>query len=201
MTELTRSAPRIVKTETEPVAHRWTEDDSILYALAVGAGQNPVEQLCFTTENSTGVRQQALPTMAVVLAPGERGLDLVEGLDRSLAVHGSQSLEVHRELPPRGELSAVTRVVGLYDKGSSALVVLETQASEPDGSPLFSSTMTVFFRGCGGWGGESGPSAPRPTRRERPADLTVDIPTRPEQALLYRLTGDRNPLHSDPVHA
>jgi acyl dehydratase len=202
MTDLLPHTPVVIGDgQTKPTTYRWNTGDSILYALAVGAGQTPARELQFTTENSIGAIPRALPTLAVVLAHTDQGLDLVQGLDRDYAVHAQQRLDIHRELPVAGELTATTRVRGLYDKGNATLLVLQTNATTALGEALFTSTMTVFYRGIGGWGG---PPVPAPQQRpDRPGSptLTIDVSTRPDQALLYRLTGDRNPLHSDPTFA
>jgi len=202
MTDLVPHAPIVIGDgQTEPATYRWNTSDSILYALGVGAGQSPALDLPFTTENSIGVTPRALPTMAVVLAHTDLGLDLVEGLDRDYAVHAQQRLDIHRELPVAGDLIATTRVQGLYDKGNATLLVLQTHATTIAGEALFTSTMTVYYRGIGGWGGPPAPARQQPSKRKGPPDVAQDFATRPDQALLYRLTGDRNPLHSDPVFA
>lgn len=203
MTEtLSMQTPRMLGDgRTPPVTYRWTGDDAMLYALAVGAGRDPIRELTFTTENSIGVSLSALPTLAVILAHTDQGLDLVEGLNRDYAVHGEQRLVLHRELPAVGELTATTRVAGLYDKGNATLLVLSTDAETPDGDPLFTATMTVFYRGAGGWNGPPAPAVQRRIAPDRAPDVAVEFASRPDQALLYRLTGDRNPLHSDPAFA
>ena len=202
MTDLLPHTPVVLGDgQTKPATYRWNETDSILYALAVGAGQSSARELQFTTENSTGATLRALPTMAVVLAHTDLGLDLVEGLDRDYAVHAQQRLDIHRELPVAGDLIATTRVQGLYDKGNATVLVLQTHATTIAGEALFTSTMTVYYRGIGGWGGPPAPARQQPSKRKGPPDVAQDFATRPDQALLYRLTGDRNPLHSDPVFA
>jgi acyl dehydratase len=118
----------------------------------------------------------------------------------AMLVHGEQAVQLHRPLPVEGTLEAVARVAAIYDKGSAAVVVVETAASA-DGGPLFTLTSSLFIRGEGGFGGDRGPASVPFTPPERSADHSVTYTTRPEQALLYRLTGDRNPLHSDPAFA
>jgi acyl dehydratase len=118
-----------------------------------------------------------------------------------MLVHGEQSVSLARELPVEGELEGVTEVVGVYDKGSGAVVVTETTSTlVADGRPLFTTRSSLFIRGEGGWGGERGPSS-RFSAPEREPDHEVTYPTRTDQALIYRLSGDRNPLHSDPKFA
>jgi acyl dehydratase len=195
--------PEAVGTRSQPERRRWSSKDSLIYALGVGAGaEDPLSELEFTTENSQDVTQRALPTMPVVLGAGGGGAYASIGsFNPAMLVHGEQSVALARELPVEGELEAVTEVVGVYDKGSGALVVTETTASlADDGQPLFTTSSGAFIRGEGGFGGERGPSS-RFAAPERAPDHVVAYPTRTDQALLYRLSGDRNPLHSDPKFA
>jgi acyl dehydratase len=176
----------------------WTSTDSLLYALGVGAGTG---DLAFTTENSEGVDQRALPTMAVVLGGAAMGvLEAIGPFDPAALVHGSQELELPAELPVAGTVDTVGTIVGIWDKGSGAVVDVEVVATDPDaGSVRFRTVTSLFLRGEGGWGGQRGPSLePLP---DRSPDHEVTFPTGPDQALLYRLNGDRNPLHSDPTFA
>jgi acyl dehydratase len=195
--------PDAVGTRSQPERRRWSSKDSLIYALGVGAGaQDPLAELEFTTENSQDVTQRALPTMPVVLGAGVAGAYASIGsFNPAMLVHGEQSVALARELPVEGELEAVTEVVGVYDKGSGALVVTETTASlVDDGQPLFTTRSGAFIRGEGGFGGDRGPSSTF-AAPERAPDHEVAYPTRTDQALLYRLSGDRNPLHSDPKFA
>ncbi len=195
--------PDAVGTRSQPERRRWSSKDSLIYALGVGAGaQDPLAELEFTTENSQDVSQRALPTMPVVLGAGVAGAYASIGsFNPAMLVHGEQSVALARELPVEGELEAATEVVGVYDKGSGALVVTETTASlVDDGQPLFTTRSGAFIRGEGGFGGDRGPSSTF-AAPERAPDHEVAYPTRTDQALLYRLSGDRNPLHSDPKFA
>jgi acyl dehydratase len=195
--------PDAVGTKSEPERRSWTSRDSMIYALGVGAGaEDPADELAFTTENSQDVAQRALPTQAVVLGMGGLGAYAALGtFNPAMLVHGEQSVTLERELPVAGEVEAVTEVVGVYDKGSGALVTTRTTANlVSDGQPLFTTTMGAFIRGEGGWGGDRGPSS-RFEAPERATDHEITYPTRTDQALLYRLSGDRNPLHSDPKFA
>jgi acyl dehydratase len=195
--------PDAVGTKSEPERRSWTSRDSMIYALGVGAGaEDPADELAFTTENSQDVAQRALPTQAVVLGMGGLGAYAALGtFNPAMLVHGEQSVTLERELPVAGEVEAVTEVVGVYDKGSGALVTTRSTASlVSDGKPLFTTTMGAFIRGEGGWGGDRGPSS-RFEAPERAPDHEITYPTRTDQALLYRLSGDRNPLHSDPKFA
>ena len=194
--------PDAVGTRSEPTRRRWTSKDSLIYALGVGAGaQDPSSELEFTTENSQGVPQRALPTTAVVLGAAGAGLGSIGTFNPAMLVHGEQAVSLARELPVEGELESVTEVVGVYDKGSGAVVATETAStSVADGEPLFTTRAALFIRGEGGWGGDRGPSSSF-AAPDRAADHEVTYPTRIDQALLYRLSGDRNPLHSDPRFA
>ena len=195
--------PEAVGTRSEPERRRWSSKDSLIYALGVGAGaQDPLTELEFTTENSQQVTQRALPTMPVVLGAGQAGAySEIGSFNPAMLVHGEQAVELARELPVEGELEAATEVVGVYDKGSGALVVTETTATlVADGEPLFTTRSGAFIRGEGGFGGDRGPSSGF-SAPDRAPDHEVTYPTRTDQALLYRLSGDRNPLHSDPKFA
>lgn len=191
--------PAAAGREGAPRTRSWTSTDALLYAVGVGAGLgDPASELAFTTENSDGVAQQVLPTFAVLLsqAPAPSFGDF----DPAQLVHAEQAVTLHRPVPVEGTVTATARVEGVHDKGKGALVVIVSEAVLEDGSPLATNRSAVFIRGEGGFGGGRGPSdtwaAP-----ERAPDAVVTLATRPEQALLYRLSGDRNPLHSDPAFA
>ena len=191
----------LVGVPSEPQERSWTSKDALLYAIGVGAGLgDPLAELEFTTENSEGVRQQVLPTYAVLVAQARTSRGLGD-FDRAMLVHAEQAFELHRPLPVEGTVRTVATVTGIYDKGSGALVASENVAVDAaTGAKLVTSRSGAFIRGEGGFGGERGPSG-RWQRPERPPDHQVVQPTRPEQALLYRLSGDRNPLHADPKFA
>ena len=191
----------LVGVPSEPQERSWTSKDALLYAIGVGAGLgDPLQELEFTTENSEGVNQQVLPTYAVLVAQARASRSLGD-FDRALLVHAEQAFELHRPLPVEGTVRTVATVTGIYDKGSGALVASENVAVDAaTGAKLVTSRSGAFIRGEGGFGGERGPSG-RWQRPERPPDHQVVQPTRPEQALLYRLSGDRNPLHADPKFA
>src|SRR5262245_31472140 len=185
-----------------PSETSWSSKDALLYALGVGAGQeNPLEELAFTTENSHGVVQQVLPTFGVIVVQHGGPRQSFGDFNRAMLVHAEQSLTLHRPLPVAGTASITSRLAGIYDKGSGALVLSEASATDREsGEPLLSTTSSVFIRGEGGFGGDRGPSATW-ERPERAPDHRATAQTRPDQALLYRLSGDRNPLHSDPAFA
>jgi acyl dehydratase len=194
--------PDAVGSTSAPERRKWTSKDSLIYALGVGAGAaDPLDELAFTTENSQDVTQRALPTQAVVLGMGGGALASIGTFNPVMLVHGEQSVRLDRELPVEGEIESVGEVVGIYDKGSGAVVVTEPRTTlVSDGQPLFTSSASLFLRGEGGWGGDRGPSS-KFTAPERDPDREVTYETRTDQALLYRLSGDRNPLHSDPKFA
>lgn len=176
----------------------WDPDDVQLYAVGVGAGaQDPTRELEFTTENSHGVAQRVLPTFATVISPLGSGPSLGD-LEAGRVLHGEQSITLHRAIPPAGTVRIRGRVDGFYDKGADALIVLAFDAVDMrSDEPLFTSVMTLYARGEGGFGRTA--VTPEPwTVPDGPADSVVQCATAPNQALLYRLCGDRNPLHSNP---
>jgi acyl dehydratase len=181
----------------------WTTSDVLLYHLALGAGAPPTlpRELRYATEKDT----QVLPTFAVV-APTLRETEpprvSYPGIEIDLAkvLHGTQKVEAHRPVPSAGKARATVRVADVWDKGSAAVVVTETLVRDLDDQPLWTATSSIFARGEGGFGGDRGPSATA-TPPEREPDSVIYTQTLPQQALLYRLLGDRNPLHSDPEFA
>lgn len=196
--------PDAVGSEGAPVRSSWTSKDSLLYAVGVGAGQEPTgpAELPFVTENSMNVTQRALPTMAVVLADVSGAFADIGSFNPAMLVHGEQRVICHRELPVAGELESTSEITAIWDKGKGAVIEVTAHAtSTDDGEPLFDLVMSAFIRGEGGFGGERGPSGARNVAPERSPDHAVSTMTRPEQALVYRLSGDRNPLHSDPSFA
>ena len=192
--------PTAVGLEFGPVERSWTSKDALLYALGVGAG---TDELAFSTENSSGVDQRVLPTYGVLIAqPGGEGMRKIGTYNPAMLVHGEQSIRLHAEIPVEGSVRTSGRVAGIYDKGSGAVVAIEAESVDATtGAPLISYRSSVFIRGEGGFGGERGPSGPRNVPPERDPDVVIAYETLPVQALLYRLSGDRNPLHSDPEFA
>jgi acyl dehydratase len=202
--------PDAVGTTSDPAEAEWGSFDCLLYALGVGAGMSDPTgfELEFTTENSADIQQKVLPTMPVVIAPKSRGgggssnpMSKIGTFDWANLVHGEQTVTLHQPLPVEGKATMTGKIAAIYDKGKAAVVVLENEAVDPSGKPLFTTTMSAFIRGEGGWGGDRGPSGPRNVAPEREPDEVVRYTTRTDQALLYRLNGDRNPLHSDPSFA
>jgi acyl dehydratase len=184
--------------------HRYTERDTMLYALGLGFGQDPMDRgaLRFVYEEEL----QAVPTMAAVMgSPGIWWRDPKTGADAVKLVHGEQDVRVLRPLPVKGCVTARNRVVSLTDKGAgkgAVAVVLRTLVDAASGDTVAESRNVTFLRGDGGFsadGGQSDPGPePLPAVPERAADVEVSYATRPEAALIYRLSGDVNPLHADP---
>lgn len=175
----------------------WTSADSLLYALGVGAGQTDPAgfELEFTTDNTNDTPQRALPTQVVVLGGGS-GTDFGD-FNLAALLHGEQHVTLHQTLPAEGAAIGRGKVAAIYDKGKAALVVLETEVRDRDGNPMWTTRSGLFIAGEGGWGGDRGPSSDW-VLPDRDADTVHGFDTRSDQALLYRLNGDRNPLHSDP---
>jgi acyl dehydratase len=190
----------IVGWKSEPRMVTWDSTRAILYALGVGAGTVPgLDELTFVTENTAGVPQRVLPTFPVVLGQGLFRVPYGD-VDLSKLVHAEQSVEVLGEMTAYGSGQYQARVTGIYDKGSGALVRTEGLLSDEDGTPLARLSGGAFIRGAGGFGGDRGPTSEW-TAPERTPDAVIEQQTVPWQALLYRLSGDRNPLHSDPGFA
>jgi acyl dehydratase len=123
------------------------------------------------------------------------------GVNPMMILHGEQKIILHRSLPPKAMLQTVSEVKGIYDKGKGALVVVEANTTDESGAPVFDNVFSIFVRGEGGFGGERGPEAQKADPPDRAPDFEVVEATSREQALLYRLSGDVNPLHADPAMA
>ena len=192
--------PDAVGTTSEPAEVSWTSKDALLYAVGIGGG---TDELPYTTENTKDTPQQVFPTFPVVVGFG-RGpgvMSKIGSFNPALLVHGQQSVTLHRPLPVEGRAMVTSRITGIYDKGKAAVVVTAADAALEDGTPLYTTTMSAFIRGEGGWGGDRGPSGAVNEPPSRNPDQVVNYQTSPTQALVYRLSGDRNPLHSDPSFA
>ncbi len=186
--------PDAVGAQGGPVERTWTSKDCLLYALGVGAG---VDELPFSTEKN----QQVLPTFAVIAGMGGIPFDKIGPFNPAMLVHGEQAIEVMGPIPPDGAVVSTGCIEAIWDKGKAAAVVMACESRDRETDELrFRTRMTAFIRGEGGFGGERGPSA-RVAIPERAPDHQVTYATKPEQALIYRLSGDRNPLHSDPEFA
>ncbi|GAA3438202.1 MaoC family dehydratase [Kutzneria kofuensis] len=177
-----------------PWRKSWTSDDALRYAVGVGASE-----LAFATENSSGVDQQALPTMALALTHFTEPEQIFGDVDKTRVLHAEQSLTLHRPFPVAGSVEVRRQVTDIFDKGSGALVVSRVDAADASG-PLFSAVSSAFLRGEGGFGGSRGTSS-RSAMPSREPDRRLEFATATNQALIYRLSGDRNRLHSDPVYA
>ncbi len=180
----------------------WGPDNVILYHLGIGAGVGKApdpKELEYTYEQ----RLKVLPSFAVVPVFGSLGaLGSVPGISINFAMvlHGEQEIEIHRPIPVAATVESEVKVTGIYDKGKAALIVLEVASKEKGGAPLFTNRFTIFARGEGGFGGPAGPK-PGNEAPGRAPDAEVETPTVSHQALLYRLSGDKNPLHCDPEFA
>ena len=182
----------------------WDSRDALIYALGVGCGvADPVgSELEFTTENTMGVDQKVLPTFGVLAGfnahGGKSAMSGIGTYDPRMLVHGEQGIRLHRPIPVAGEITLVDEITGIYDKGKGAVVATKAVATlTADSQPLFELTSSVFIVGEGGFGGDRGPSDKINVAPDRAPDHAVTYQTREAQALLYRLSGDRNPLHSD----
>jgi acyl dehydratase len=185
-----------------PVIQQYTLRDTILYALGVGvATSNPVnpDDLKFVYEEGLAT----LPTMAVVLATGPFWMqDPATGIDWRKILHGEQMLTLHKRLPAQGTVVGEAAVDEIYDKGAEKGAVMYLTRKifdQATGELLATVGSSCFMRGNGGFGGQSeGAPKPHSLPADRPAELVLDFPTRPEQAAIYRLSGDYNSLHIDP---
>ncbi|MGW9449697.1 MaoC/PaaZ C-terminal domain-containing protein [Streptomyces sp. NPDC055632] len=194
-------AAKAVAAEPRSTEIAWDHRDVQLYHLGLGAGvpaTDPAE-LRYTLES----RLHVLPSFATVAGGG---MGIVDGLsapgvdvDLMAVLHGAQSITLHRPLPTGGRAVSTSRVAAVHDKGKAAVLVLRSETADADG-PLWTSDAQIFVRGEGGWGGDRGPSD-RLVLPDRAPDRTVERHVREEQALLYRLSGDWNPLHADPEFA
>lgn len=180
--------------------HSYTARDTMLYALGAGAGSDPLDEddLKFVYEDGLA----ALPSMAVVLGyPGFWLKDADVGVDWTRLLHGEQGLVLHRTIPACGTVIGRTRITGLVDKGAGKGALLFSERDVVDkatGELIATLSSTTFLRGDGGFGGPAGP-APAPHQLpDRAPDAGLDLPTLPQAALIYRLSGDYNPLHADP---
>ena len=194
---------KLIHSEIPEVEQTLTKRDTMLYALGVGLGADPCDpgQLKFVYEENL----HALPTMAIILGyPGPWYVRVDAGITRSHVVHGEQGFTIHRPLPVEGTIAGRTTITGVVDKGKDkgALVMLETKVRDKTSGELICTlTSTGFCRADGGFGGPSGPvKTPHPLPDRLP-QLTCDLPILPQAALIYRLSGDYNPLHADPDFA
>jgi acyl dehydratase len=194
---------KLINWQIPEVEQRLTRRDTILYALGVGFGADPcdADELRFVYEDGL----QAVPTMAIILGyPGPWHAHPDTGITRSRVVHGEQGLRIVKPLPVEGEIVGKTRVTGVVDKGSGkgALVMIDTTVrDQASGEVLCTLTSTAFCRADGGFGGPAGPVRAPHRLPDVPPQQVCDLPTLPQAALIYRLSGDYNPLHADPAYA
>ena len=181
----------------------WTASDVALYALAVGAAGDPMDTTGLEYVDDSAPK--VLPSFATVAAT----MNVTEAprvsfpgveIDLAKVVHGSQSVELHRPIPAAGTATTTTKIAEIQDKGSAAVIIQESETVSADGEKLWTSRSGIFAKGEGGFGGERGTSE-KVAYPEREPDHTIEVASLPQQALIYRLCGDRNPLHSDPAFA
>jgi acyl dehydratase len=184
--------------------YSWTDREVMLYAVGIGMGADPMDEkeLSFVNEGYYTPRElKVVPTYASVAAWGS-GPGHID-VNRVMVVDGERDITFHKPMPVKADITADSRVLGVFDKGKDkgAVIRRETVLRDEGGEPLATLVASQFARGDGGFGGPS-EGQPEPHKiPDRKPDMTVDISTRPDQALLYRLCGDRNPLHSDPEFA
>lgn len=190
--------PGLSGKELPALEHKHTTRDVMLYALGIGAGTQP-DELKFVYEGEL----ETLPTYGVI-PPFESLLGIVgmEGMDFNLAklLHGEQYLELYRPIPVEGQITSYPKIAGIYDKGKGALVEIDVVSQDSKGEQIFKNRFSTFIRGEGGFGGDRGPE-PGFEPPERAPDKVVEMKTLPQQAMIYRLSGDFNPLHIDPNFA
>ena len=184
--------PKAVGLEGTPTERSWSQKDTLLYALGVGCG---VDELQFTYEKN----QLVLPTFAVIAGMGGIPFDKIGTFNFAMLVHGEQAFEVFGPIPPAGKVRTTGKVAAIVDKGKAGLVTFECESKDAEtGALRFRNRMTAFIRGAGGFGGDPGPKVVPVEFPTRKPDHEVRYQTTRDQALIYRLSGDMNPLHADP---
>src|SRR5215468_4534075 len=178
------------------VTQGWNQKDVMLYGLGVGCGR---EELQFVYERDPKV----LPTFAVIPAfPAMLNLGGAMQVNPAMVLHGEQSIELTSgPIPIEATVTTTPTITAVYDKGKGAVVVVATESKDPSGTVLFRGRSSIFVRGEGGFGGDRGPSGARNVPPDRKPDKSIAYTTLPQQALIYRLSGDMNPLHADPQFA
>jgi acyl dehydratase len=187
----------LVGKQSAPIPHKYDWKDTVLYALGVGAKADELDYL-FEMNGP-----KVLPTFAVVPSFNSMvGVTGSLGANPMMVLHGEQKIVLHKPIAPKGDLTTVSTVTGIYDKGKGALCVVDAKTTDAQGEIVFENSFSIFVRGEGGFGGERGPEALKADPPEGKApDFTMVEKTSPEQALLYRLSGDLNPLHASPQFA
>jgi len=185
-----------VRKESEPVVFEYSEKDVILYALGIGASNEDID---FVYEKNLKV----YPTFAVIPAfPTMAWAITKTQVNLAMLLHAGQKITVYREIPTKGKLTTVARITNIYDKVKSALIVVDAETKDESGTSLFNNTASLFIRGAGGFGGDRGSSTTenKPPEGKEP-DFHDELVTLKDQNLIYRLSGDTNPLHVDPEFA
>ncbi|MFK4654139.1 acyl dehydratase [Bradyrhizobium japonicum] len=192
--------PSVLNVKTEAASYSWGDREVILYALGIGMGSHPLDEKELQFVNEAFAKPKPLkvvPTFASVCTCGAR----LDGIDfnRVMVVDGERDIRFHKPVPVKASVTADARVLGVFDKGKAkgAIILNEVVVRDGEGDKIVTIVSSTFARGDGGFGGPSkGMPEPHQVPRRAP-DRSLDISTRPDQALLYRLSGDRNPLHSD----
>ena len=184
---------------------RYSQRDAVLYALGIGAPADPLDAEELRSVYELSPDFQVLPTFAVLFSKdliSQLMTGCIAGIEYEpmLLLHGEQELHLHRPLPPSATVTSRLRIAEIYDKGSGALIIFTVESATEAGEKLASARLAVFIRGIGGFGGPRGETMKLPPPA-RPPDILHEEATLPNQALLYRLTGDANPLHADPKMA
>lgn len=197
---MTINYKNLMNRKFEALTHNYTEKDSMLYALGIGLGNDPLNEDCLQFVYEDGLK--VLPSMGVVLAaPGFWAREPDTGIDWVKVLHAGQELILHKPLPSSGVVEATTKITEIVDKGEGkgALIVSERVVRDKaTGEDLCTLVSTTMARGDGGFGGSSVSSSIPDQIPERAPDLVCDLPTLDQAALIYRLSGDFNPLHASP---
>lgn len=207
MSELKSKVEQLIGHEFPPVTFEYAERDACLYALGVGAPADWLDQdeLKFVYELSVK-GFQVLPTFPV-LYPSKMIDIMITGsiggieFNPMMLVHGEQAVEIRKSIPTSGKIISTPKITQIYDKGSGMVMLTQTICRDEIGEEVAFNLSSTFIRGLGGYGGERGPTGEINTPPERPPDAIFQQRTLPQQALIYRLSGDRNPLHADPMMA
>jgi acyl dehydratase len=191
----------VISRRIENVPFRYEDTRVLLYNLGVGMGRDPFDtkEMPFFFERPA---LRAVPTIASVLGGGGNPLAGID-LNLTMILHGEQRLSLYRPFPPSADLIGSSWISEVVDKGpeKGAIITMTTEAKLATGEPLYSSDNVLFARGDGGCGGPSKSKFSPHVMPERAPDIVHVTETRPDQALLYRLNGDRNPLHAEPAFA
>ena len=196
---------RAIGAEFLPMRYGYGPREAALYALGIGAPADFMDANELRSVYELSPDFQVIPTMAALFSR-ELIKQMMTGdlagitYEPMMLVHGEQQLRLHGALPRSASVVSQARIVDIQDKGSGALIIIEVESATENGQPLAQATTSVFIRGIGGYGGHRGESVKLPTP-DRPPDITREDATLPTQALLYRLSGDANPLHADPKMA